>query len=380
MHVLANSILCASGIEPLLRMTPSITATSAEGRFCAHEPGARVARRGHAQPGDAPRARGCAFNETAFELGWDFGHYAVAPCEEWRRSVPALAEGYSAGRRHFSGRSLASDPFIRKWLRVRASAMVRGRICHESVTPAYLRSIAPDYCPVTRERLVYAVERFDDGCAAKLWTVDRLNNDAGYIAGNLVVMSQKANVAKADLDFRELRTKAMASGACIDPGLSQQEWGRLAYLSSLTLGTADWREAASLPMLVTVPPGVFLSHSLAAMQLKLAQMPMRAARQEGAAAWAKQFKGKHLQKAALQVADAYYVSFQLQQRRNPGNPWQWAAADAWLNPAVFDFWKRLVRALDDDDMRALVPKDQLSSQAIATWCDAAGLENAGYAT
>lgn len=380
MQVLANSILRGSGTTSRTRMTSPITVTAGPS-YCSQEPGAPGGRLRHAQDNRRRGGSGSAFDKAAFELGWDFGHYAVAPCEEWRGKVPALADGYAAGRRHFRGRSAVSDAFVRKWLRVRASDMVRGRVCDESVTPAYLRSIAPLHCPVTRQRLVYTVERFDDGCAANLWTVDRLNNDAGYIAGNLVVMSQKANLAKADLDFRELRATAIAAGkGAAGAVLTQEEWGRLAYLSSLTLDTADWREAASLPMLVAVPPGVYLSHSLAAMQLKLAQMPWRALRQEGCASWAKQFKGKHLQRAGWAVAEAFYQAVQVQQRRNPDHPWQWVAADAWTNAAVFDFWKRLVRALDDDDMRALVPKDQLSSQAIAAWCDAAGLENAGYVT
>jgi len=180
------------------------------------------------------------------------------------------------------------------------------------------------------------------------------------------------------MDFRALRAKAMAVARGEHSDLTQEQWGRLAYLSSLTVDTADWREAATLPMLVTVPAGVYLSHSLPAMQLKLSQMPWRTARQEGCPSWAKHFKGKHLQRAALAVAESYYLAVQVQHRGSGELPWQWRAADAWTNPAVLALWKRLVRSLDDGDMRALVVKDQLSRQAMAAWCDAAGLENAGY--
>jgi len=58
------------------------------------------------------------------------------------------------------------------------------------VTPNYLQQIAVTHCPITRETLT-----------EEQASIDRVRNDAGYAAGNLVMMSQRANQAKGASDF-----------------------------------------------------------------------------------------------------------------------------------------------------------------------------------
>ena len=66
--------------------------------------------------------------DTAFEIGWDFAHFALTPPGEHLQPGSALQQGFDAGRASFGTRTLAPTQHTRKWLQLRLNAWRRGRI------------------------------------------------------------------------------------------------------------------------------------------------------------------------------------------------------------------------------------------------------------
>jgi hypothetical protein len=64
----------------------------------------------------------------------------------------------------------------------------------------------PTYCPVLGVKLAYGPGRgrklYDNGSAASL---DRIHNSLGYIKGNVIVISLRANLLKGQATIAELR-------------------------------------------------------------------------------------------------------------------------------------------------------------------------------
>ena len=180
--------------------------------------------------------------DTAFEIGWDFAHFALTPPGEHLQPGSALQKGFDAGRASFGTRTLAPTQHTRKWLQLRLNAWRRGRIFEGlQVTPNYLSQIDAAHCPITREALTHAT------CTTSDASIDRVRNDAGYAAGNLVVMSTRANAAKGDADFdaalARMRFAEAATGGTPSP---------LAAAEPATLTAAQWARIAIL--CTTRPP------------------------------------------------------------------------------------------------------------------------------
>ncbi|HEX6016649.1 MAG TPA: hypothetical protein VFZ28_00990, partial [Burkholderiaceae bacterium] len=159
-----------------------------------------------------------------------------------------------------------ATPQVRKWLQLRLGAWQRGRaFCTLQVTPALLRRIDVPVCPIVREPLVHGTGGPLDA------SVDRVNNDAGYAAGNLAVMSVRANAAKAHYAWDDAMgfVRQIEAGALgtID-GLSAAQWARLAVLMSYATPLPH-AVAAALPMLVLPPPRLRLLNAVQCLQALL---------------------------------------------------------------------------------------------------------------
>jgi hypothetical protein len=76
--------------------------------------------------------------------------------------------------------------------------MRRCRIVHADVTSEYLEQIDCDRCVVTLESMSHSARAETD------WSVDRINNDGAYAAGNLMVISTRANRAKGAKTYAEV--------------------------------------------------------------------------------------------------------------------------------------------------------------------------------
>jgi hypothetical protein len=204
-----------------------------------------------------------AADRTAFELGWDYAHYRLTPPPEALADGHPVRQGWQAGSAVFGNRTLKPTPPVRKWLQLRFSAWRRGRVFEGTqVTPNFLAQIDVAVCPITRSTLTHASGTGSDA------SVDRVCNQAGYAAGNLAVMSSRANEAKADLgchDALVVVKQLEASGLDTLDGLNSLQWSRLAVLMSFATPMKH-DEAACLPLLVLPPNRLRLLNAVQALQ------------------------------------------------------------------------------------------------------------------
>lgn len=185
--------------------------------------------------------------EIGRKLGYDIASYGV---ELWDDATKLLGvvEGYASRRGEPSVRQDEERRFVRKWVQLRVSALHRGKVVDPKVTPEFLREIDYPTCPVTLESLTHAAREDTD------WSIDRVNNSAGYAVGNLVVMSRRANEAKGSKTLCE--AVDLARGQTEVQGLTPKQWLRLA---SLMLGPYAVEERrliakhATLPLATRIP-------------------------------------------------------------------------------------------------------------------------------
>lgn len=166
-------------------------------------------------------------DQIAFDLGWDFAVFD--------RDVPAGAnkafcDGYRAHKKGHKRSTRSSNKYERKWLQIRYGAFSRKKVFSSDITPEYLEKITPQSgaCPVTLMPLTFAQGELTD------WSVDRANNDRGYVHGNLIVISTLANTAKSDKSLTEILELATYDSE-VD-GLLPAEWARMAELVEPAFG------------------------------------------------------------------------------------------------------------------------------------------------
>jgi hypothetical protein len=155
--------------------------------------------------------------DLARALGADFARFGLrAPLS----SIPEEFQGGYEAQLQQQNKTKKADRFVRKWLQLRYNALKRGRVLDDAVTPALLRKLDIDFCPVTFETLTHGQKSPND------WSIDRIMNDGAYAPGNLCILSTKANLAKGNLSFEEIWSIAQQRSE--SRGLSSQEWMRLA--------------------------------------------------------------------------------------------------------------------------------------------------------
>lgn len=202
-----------------------------------------------------------AHDRTGFELGWDHAHHGLVPPAELLLDGTPIGQGWRAGKAVFGRRTLAATRGVRQWLALRTLAWKRGIVFEgQQVTPHYLGQIEATHCPVTRQPL--------GGTAGDAPAVVRLQPDAGYAAGHLAVLSQRAADARAGLDARQLLQRAARVDAGIDAapaGLGTAEGWRLAVLASFVTAL-PFAEAARVPLRVLPPNRVRLLNAVQGLQ------------------------------------------------------------------------------------------------------------------
>jgi hypothetical protein len=320
---------------------------------------------------------------TGFEIGWDFAHYRLTPPPAQLSEGSPVRQGWQAGASVFGNRTLKPSAHVRKWLQLRLNAWRRGRAFEGvQVTPHFLAQIDVPVCPITRTALTHASGAGSDA------SVDRVCNQAGYAAGNLAVMSTRANEAKADLDWRDALTvvrQLESSGLDTLDGLAPVHWSRLAVLMSFVTPLPH-AEAACLPLLVLPPNRLRLLNAVQALQalITLAFTQAQAA--------------PRLRELIPQLPAAARHDFQvfvltLQARRlaigmqTAGLELRQALEDLWTDAAVNRRWQRLALQLDETICERLVRQAarrglggkgwQWLPRAAAT--EGWALANAGYA-
>jgi len=180
--------------------------------------------------------------KVALEIGWDCYSFGI-PLIKKRfldEEYALLFKGYQAARlRHV--KISGFDRFSKKYILLRLNAWRRGRSFDSSIKPDFIRKIDVQYCPITTEKLTHSTGLTSD------WSVDRINNDAGYSPGNLVIVSALANMAKDRYTYNEIRHFALDKDAIL-PGpvdqmraLTKPEWMRWASICSLVVINSEGR-------------------------------------------------------------------------------------------------------------------------------------------
>jgi hypothetical protein len=168
-----------------------------------------------------------------------------------RKAPNAYREAFLA----YQGPRARLTYFEGKVLSLRLSAIRRGMLVDSSVTAQLLERITDGKCPVTLERL-----RFGGGQSVRNPSVDRLVNEVSYRAGNICMLSQRANRAKADQSFEDVAQ--LAQSGARHGELESVEWMRLASLMYGAWARAHRQSDPYLLPLAAIPGrGMFMSTS-----------------------------------------------------------------------------------------------------------------------
>lgn len=291
--------------------------------------------------------------QIGFELGWDYAHHGLQPPAPYALGPSALRHGLLAGQATFGHRTLAPTRHVRKWLQLRLHAWLRGRSVELlQVTPRYLQLIDADHCPVTRVALSTATLEASDA------SVDRVRNDAGYAAGNLAVMSRKANQAKAARGFRDalrlVRELELGNRDGID-GLTAAQWARVAVLCSF-VEPLEHDEAAALPLLVLPPNRLRLFNPVQALQAFVSRQLLVPGWSQRIARFEALLPGKPSRRAFQMFFHALLPRVLEAGRNLAPHESRWAIEDAWRNELVVKRWAAFARLLTAPQCESLVAR------------------------
>ncbi|WP_157696194.1 hypothetical protein [Caballeronia temeraria] len=83
------------------------------------------------------------------------------------------------------------------------------------------------------------------------WSIDRINNNGACAAGNLMVISTRANRATGAKSYAEVAESAQATSTPTEKGLNYAQWARLACVMVGSEETVDPR-ATLAPLLTRI--------------------------------------------------------------------------------------------------------------------------------
>jgi len=286
-----------------------------------------------------------AHEHVGLALGRDYALHGVTPPIAHLYPQSPLQRGWMAAH----GRAVrAPSPQVALWLALRTHAWTRGRSFEDiQLTPHHLAQLDTSHCPITRDRL-------DDDSRS----IDRVRNDAGYAAGNLAVMSQRANRAKGDRDHADLAALAASCAAGTVArigGLTQAQWERLAVLTSFVTPMSH-EQAAQTPLRVLPPNRLRLFNPIQALQALVT-------RQLATPGWSARLSRLEallptdalrtdFNRFVLALAPRVLAAAELQQPHEI----RWALEDAWALPLVQKRWTRLALQLTPEQAEALVER------------------------
>jgi len=294
---------------------------------------------------DAPAAIS-AHERVGLALGRDYALHGVTPPIAHLYPQSPLQRGWLAARGR-PVRTPASAP-VQQWLALRTHAWARGRSFEDiQLTPNHLAQLDTEHCPITRELL-------DDGSRS----IDRVRDDAGYAAGNLAVMSRRANQAKGDRNQQALAD--MATSCAAGPitrmgGLAEKEWQRLAVLASFVTPLPH-EQAAQIPLHVLPPNRLRLFNPIQALQTLVT-------RQLATPGWSARLSRVEallptdtlrtdFNRFLLALAPRVLAANELQQPHEI----RWALEDAWAQPLVQKRWVRFALQLTAEQAESLVER------------------------
>ena len=294
-----------------------------------------------------------AHAQIGFELGWDYAHYRVTPPAPYAQQPCALHDGLLAGRAAFGLRTLLATRSVRKWLQLRLHAWLRGRSVElVQVTPNYLAQIDVSHCPITRIELSAATLEASDA------SIDRVRNDAGYAAGNLAVMSTKANHAKATHGFEQAQHLAQRVEAESLPGLAGltgDQWARVAVLCSF-VEPLPHDTACTIPLHVLPPNRLRLFNPVQALQAFISRQLLKPGWSQRISRFEDLLPGKPLKRDFKSFFMALLPRVLEAGKLVEPHEARWAVEDAWRAPLVQQRWAQFARQLTAAQCDSLVTK------------------------
>ncbi len=286
---------------------------------------------------------------VGFELGWDFARHGVTPPAPYDMEASPLHQGWTAGQVAFAGRTLSNRPAVLQWLQLRLHAWLRGRHVELfQITPHYLRQLAVSHCPVTRVELT--------GSGAQGSSVDRVRNDAAYAAGNLVVMSQRANHSKGANGHQEALARARhiaeekLGGA---DGLNEAQWLRVATLCSF-VEPLSHEAACRLPMRVLPPKRLRLFNPAQALQAFVSQQLLQAGWSQRVSRFEALLPSEDLRRDFKRFFMALLPRVIEAGRPTHTLGVRWAIEDAWANAGVLEKWTQFALQISPVQCEALL--------------------------
>ncbi|MFT7776142.1 hypothetical protein [Roseateles sp.] len=295
--------------------------------------------------GDAPSTTS-AHERVGLALGRDYALHGLTPPIAHLYPQSPLQRGWMAAR----GKAVRTPatPQVELWLSLRTHAWTRGRSYEDiQLTPHHLAQLDVSHCPITRELLA------DDNRS-----IDRVRDDAGYAAGNLVVMSRRANRAKGSRGQQALED--MAASCAAGPitriaGLPEADWKRLAVLSSFVTPLSH-EDAAQIPLCVLPPNRLRLFNPIQALQAFVT-------RQLATPGWSARLSRVEallptdqlrtdFNRFLLALAPRVLAAAELQEPHQI----RWALEDAWALPLVQKRWTRFALQLTPEQAEALVER------------------------
>lgn len=285
-------------------------------------------------------------DETGRAIGHDFARLGMALPDHAERAV---VEGHASAH-HSQWRSLrnnnnqreAADPGVRKLVRLRYSAWRRNRIVDVSVTPLFLNSIQVNHCPITRLELTQGALMQTDA------TIDRVYNDGAYAAGNLVVLSQKANMAKANRLPDEICAIAR-SGEAVE-GLTSLEWSRMACLCEMSSPTRKFN--GIWPLLIIPPNGLMITNPLVLVMEFVSVLAWRMMPKKFYPLARNAFSGKKQKRFFDDFLTAYGGRTSLMVGIK-GEILRQKMGDLWAEAAIWNLFIKLLKHIDAPKMAAL---------------------------
>ena len=295
-----------------------------------------------------------AHEHIGFELGWDYAHYRMEPPAPYAQEHSALRNGLLAGQAAFGTRTLQASRWVRKWLQLRLHAWLRGRSVElVQVTPRYLEQLEVSHCPITRIPLSTATLEGSDA------SIDRVRNDAGYAAGNLAVMSTKANHAKAAHGLHEAMffAEQVGSARLIGiSGLNADQWRRVGILCSF-VQPLPHEVASTLPLLVLPPNRLRLFNPVQALQAYVSQQLLAPGWSHRVSRFEDMLPGKPLRRAFQAFFHALLPRvLECETGRGGEHRTRWAIEDAWRNALVQKRWSAFAAQLTPQQCEALVAR------------------------
>lgn len=304
-------------------------------------------------PASLPGSSLAPLDHIGFELGWDYAHYRLTPPAPYGQQASPLRHGWLAGQAAFGARGLVPTGWVRKWLQLRLHAWLRGRSVELfQVTPNYLQQLDVSHCPITRQPLSSAALEPTDA------SIDRVRNDAGYAAGNLAVMSARANHAKAAFGAKD----ALGFAERIETGflggigaLSAPQWRRVAVLCSF-VEPLPHDQACAIPLLVLPPNRLRLFNPVQALQAFVSQQLLRPGWSHRVSRFEDLLPGQPLKRLFKSFFMALLPRVLEAGRLTDAQHARWAIEDAWRHPLVCQRWSAFARQLTAAQCEALVQR------------------------